>query len=177
MKKNIIIESTEVVEVKEEKRNTYKDNYHKLINNNVIEWLIYMIGYAIVLVIVSSLFESFEVNTKYFGIYALLSSIIINILNHTIKPIINFLTLPLTIVSLGILYPISNVIILYITSFILGKNIFYIGGFIAPLIIAVIISFLNILMEGLIIKPITKRNRQWIEFYLVLDQLIFTIIL
>ena len=158
MKKKIIIESTDIVEVKEEKRNTYKDNYHKLINNNIVEWLIYMIGYAIVLIIVSSLFESFEINTKHFGIYALLSSIIINILNHTIKPILNFLTLPLTIVSLGLLYPISNVIILYITSFILGKNIFYIGGFIAPLLIAVIISFLNILMEGLIIKPITKRN-------------------
>ena len=158
MKKNIIIESTEVVEVKEEKRNTYKDNYHKLINNNIVEWLIYMIGYAIVLIIVSSLFESFEVNTSHFGIYALLASIIINILNHTIKPILNFLTLPLTIVSLGLLYPITNVLILYITSFILGKNNFYIDGFIAPLIIAVIISFLNILMEGFIIKPITKRN-------------------
>lgn len=159
MKKRIIIESNDAVEVKEVKRNISQNNQHKLINNKFIEWLIYMIGYALVLIIVSSIFKSFHINMNHYGIYALLSSIVIYILNQTIKPIINYMTLPLTILSWGLMYPLSNVIILYITSILLGKENFYIGGFFSAFIIAIIISFLNILMEGLILKPITKRGK------------------
>ena len=158
MKKRIIIESEEQVEITNVKKN--KKKYHKLINNRFIEWLIYMIGYAIVLVTVSVLFKSFEINNQYFGLYALIASIIIHILNQTIKPILTYITLPLTILSWGLLYPISNVIVLYITSFILGKENFSISGILAPFFIAIIISLLNILMEGLIIKPITKRRNK-----------------
>ena len=139
----------------------------KLVNNRFIEWLIYMFGYAIVLITVSVLFSSFEINNRYFGLYALLASIIIYILNQTIKPVLTFITLPITVISWGLLYPISNVIILYITSFILGKNNFNISGIFAPFFIAIVISFLNILMEGLVLKPMTKRRKkQWIEYYL-----------
>ena len=132
----------------------------KLVNNRFIEWLIYMFGYAIVLITVSVLFSSFEINNRYFGLYALLASIIIYILNQTIKPVLTFITLPITVISWGLLYPISNVIILYITSFILGKNNFNISGIFAPFFIAIVISFLNILMEGLVLKPMTKRRKK-----------------
>lgn len=158
MKKRIIINSDETVEIKKIERNNDRYQYNKLINNSFIEWLIYMIGYAIVLITVSVLFSSFEINNKYFGIYALLASIIIYILNQTIKPVLTYITLPITVLSWGLFYPIINVIILYITSFILGKNNFQITGFIAPFFIAIVISLLNILMEGLILKPITKRR-------------------
>ena len=134
--------------------------YKKLINNRFIEWLIYMLGYAIVLITVSVLFSSFEINNKYFGLYSLLASIIIYILNQTIKPVLTFITLPLTVLSWGLLYPISNVIILYITSFTLGKDNFNISGIFAPFIIAIVISLLNILMEGLVLKPMTKRRNK-----------------
>ena len=155
MKKNIVIDSD--AEVKKVERNIHKDNYKRLINNGYIEWLIYMIGYAIVLLIVSKLFDSLYINTKYFGIYALIGAIIIYILNETIKPILKYITLPLTIISWGLLYPLTNVIILYLTSFILGKN-FNISGFIPAFIVAIFISLLNALMEGLIVKPIINKR-------------------
>jgi len=158
MKKKIIIESTDNTEIKKIERNVYKNNYNKLVNNRFIEWLIYMIGYAIVLITVSVLFPSFEINGDYFGLYALLAAIIIYILNQTIKPVLTCITLPITILSMGIFYPIVNVIILYITSFILGDNNFSISGIFAPFFIAIIISCLNILMEGLVVKPIIRRN-------------------
>ena len=158
MKKRIIIESDE--KVTKVKKNKSKNHYKKLINNRFVEWLIYMIGYAIVLITVSVLFSSFEINNQYFGLFALLASIIIYILNQTIKPILTYLTLPLTVLSWGLLYPISNVIVLYITSFILGKENFNIQGIVAPFFIAIIISLLNILMEGFILKPITKRRKK-----------------
>lgn len=139
---------------------TNKKISKKLVNNRFVEWIIYMIGYAIVLITVSVLFSSFEINNQYFGLYALLASIIIYILNQTIKPVLTFITLPITVLSWGLLYPISNVIILYITSFILGKNNFNISGIFAPFFIAIVISLLNILMEGLVLKPMTKRRKK-----------------
>jgi len=142
------------------KRIKEKEINKKLVNNRFIEWLIYMIGYAIVLITVSVLFTSFEINNTYFGLYALLASIIIYILNQTIKPVLTYITLPITVLSWGLLYPISNVIILYITSFILGKDNFNISGIFAPFFIAIVISLLNILMEGLVLKPMTKRRNK-----------------
>ncbi len=157
MKKKIVIDATDDAEVKKVERNVHKDNYKRLINNPYVEWFIYMIGYALVLLIVSKLFKSLYINTKHFGIYALLGAIIIYILNETIKPLIKFITLPLTILSWGLLYPLTNVIILYITSFLLGKN-FTIRGFIPAFVIAIFISCLNILMEGLVVKPILNKR-------------------
>ena len=126
---------------------------YKRIKNPILRWLIYMIGYAVVLVIIDKMFSSFNINMDNYGVYALLAAIVIYILNKTVRPILKLLTLPITILSLGILYPLSNIIILYLTSFILGNN-FNIKGFFSAFIIAILISLFNMLMEGLFIKPI-----------------------
>lgn len=153
MKKRIIIEE------ENNPKTPVQKQFTRLIKNKFFEWLLYMIGYAIVLIIVASLFtKSLYINNEYFGLYALLASIIIYILNQTIKPILIYITLPLTALTYGLFYPIVNVIILYITSFVLGNN-FQIHGIIISFLIAIIISFLNLLMEGMIIKPIINKRK------------------
>jgi len=118
---------------------------------------IYMIGYGIVLLVVAALFDSLYISKDYFGMYAFLAAIIIYALNKIVKPIINFFMLPVTIISLGLAYPIVNIIILRITSLILGKDNFYISGFFGPFIVVLIISFFNILMEELVIRKIIGK--------------------
>ena len=135
-----------------------KKTYKKLINNRFVEWIVYMVCYAIILVTVSIMFKSLDISNEYYGLYPLLAAIIIYILNQTIKPVLTFLTLPLTVLSWGLFYPIINVIILYITSFILGDK-FQVKGIVIPFFIAIIISLLNILMEGLVIKPMRKSRK------------------
>ena len=153
MKKKIVIEA-ETNEIKENKKNGI---------NKIIEWLIYMIGYALVLIIVSILFKnSLVINNRYYGLYALLASIIIYILNKTIKPVLVYLTLPITALTLGLFYPVINVLILYITSFILGSN-FQVHGIIIPFVIAILISLLNIFVEEMMIKPIINKRRDKYE--------------
>ncbi len=154
MGKKIVIDSEDAVVKKVEK---VSNKNEVVVDDSTKNWIIYMIGYAIVLVIVSLLFKSLYIDLSNFGIYALLAAIIIYILNRTIRPILNILTLPITIMSMGLLYPISNVIILYITDLLLGKH-FQISGFIAPFIIVIFISILNIFMEGLFIKPIINKG-------------------
>lgn len=155
MKKKIIIEEESNKDIIKEDR----DDKTKVISNKLFEWIIYMFGYAIVLIMASVLFESFEINSHYFGLYAFLGAIIIYLLNQTVKPLIVYLTLPITAITLGLFYPLINVLILYITSFILGKENFYISGIFIPFFIAIFISFLNILMESIIIKPFIYKRR------------------
>ena len=103
--------------------------------------------------------KTFYINNQYYGLYAFIAAIIIYVLNQTIKPILVYLTLPITALSMGLFYPIINVFILYITSFILGNN-FQIHGFLLPFVIAIVISILNMFMEGMIIKPIIYKGKE-----------------
>lgn len=147
MKKRIIIEEV-----------SNKDERVRLVSNKFFEWLLYMVGYAIVLIAVSLIFDkTFYINNEYYGMYAFLAAIIIYVLNQTIKPILFYLTLPLTALTFGLFYPLINVFILNITSFILGDN-FQIGGFLS-FMVAIVISILNMFMEGMIIKPIIHKRR------------------
>ena len=162
MKKKIIIEDKNNNNIKRKITIEEYDNnskFNRLVQNKFFEWLLYTIGYAIVLMIVSKLFKhSFYINDTYYGLYYLISAIIIYILNQTIQPLLFYITLPLTAITFGLFYPILNVIILYLTSIILGSN-FQINGIILPFIIAIFISLLNILMEGMIIKPIINKGK------------------
>jgi len=126
--------------------------------NRFLEWFLYMIGYTIVLITMSVLFESLYIDNSYYGLWALLAAIILFILNKTIKPIIVWLTLPITGLTLGLFYPFINVLILYLVGFILGEH-FVVTGLLVPFFIAILISFMNILMENLIIDPILRRVR------------------
>lgn len=125
--------------------------------NNFIDWLIYIISYAIVLILVSVLFDSIYIDNAYFGFWALMASVIIYLLNRTIKPILFLLTLPITGLTLGLFYPFINVFILKVTDFILGVH-FHTEGVFILFFVAVLISILNFLMDILIVEPIVKRG-------------------
>lgn len=134
----------------------------KQIKRNVItltDWVIYMLGYALVFLLASYLFDSFYIDTSHFGIYALIAVVIIYILNKTIKPILVTLTLPITALTLGLFYFAINVFILKITDWLLLSH-FNIGNVIYAFFIAIFISVMNILMEGIIIKPIIRRFKE-----------------
>ena len=60
---------------------------------------------------------------------------------------------------MGLFYPCINVIILKITDFILGSH-FDTHGIISLFFTAILISFIYILIDELIIKPIIKRSEK-----------------
>lgn len=130
---------------------------NELVKNKLLNFIVSLICYAIVLIFVSLLFKSFYINNEYFGLYAVIAALIITILNKTIKPILVILTLPITALSMGLFYPVINVIVLYITSFIMGNN-FTISGFFTAFFASILISIFNIFMDGLIIKPMTRKD-------------------
>lgn len=127
-------------------------------NNPILEWFLYMIGYALILITVSVLFpHTLVLDHQYYGLWALIAAILIYILNKTIKPILVWLTLPLTALTLGIFYPFINVIILEIVNVILGKH-FIVNGILMPCLVALLISFMNMLMDQLVLKPLLGKE-------------------
>ena len=132
----------------------YKIEPNNIFNQKKIstEVIVGLVVYAAVLMIASSLFEGFYVENF---IYAIVAALLLNLLNITIKPTLVLLTLPLSIVTLGIAYPIVNVILLKLCDFIMGRS-FEISGLVAPFIIAVFISVMKIILDSLITKKVGK---------------------
>lgn len=122
-------------------------------NDSIFKSLIHIIVYALILLLISLLFDTLKFDNGYFGLYYLLASIIIYLLNKTIKPIIFRLTIPITGITLGLFYPCINVIILKITDFILGKS-FETNGIITLFLTAILISVMNKLIDKCIIERI-----------------------
>ncbi len=120
------------------------------------DWLIRMIGYALVLIAVSLVFKNtIYIDDSYYGIWGLITVIIIFVLNKTIKPVIVWLTLPLTALTMGLFYLIINVFILKITDFILMSH-FDIKGIVMSFVVSIVISIMNVMMDKVITNNIIK---------------------
>lgn len=126
--------------------------------NRLFDWLLHMVGYALVLIAVSLIFDdTIYIDSSYFGFWGFIAAVIIYLLNKTVKPVIFWLTLPITGLTLGLFYPVINVFILNMTDYILGNH-FLIQGFWMSCIVAIMISLMNIIMEEVVIKPILRRK-------------------
>lgn len=127
--------------------------------NKFIDWALHMVGYAIVLIAVSLLFKNtLIIDAELFGFWGLIAAIIIYVLNQTLKPILVFLTLPITAVTLGLFYPFINVFILNMVDFLM-RDKFIIDGLFNSFFVAILISLMNIFMRELIIKPLLEKRR------------------
>lgn len=131
----------------------------KLRLNKFLDWLIYMFFYTLILIIVSTFFDSMYIDKMHYYIYSSLITLIVYILNKTVKPILVKLTIPITGITLGLFYPFINLFILKVADWILGSH-FNLENFFIALIISILISVSNFLVDGLIIKPILRNFKK-----------------
>ena len=127
--------------------------------DRILDWVLHFISYAMILVLVATFFDSFQIDDTHLYTYGILATLIIFILNKTVKPILFRLTIPLTGITLGLFYPFINVIILKLTEWILGSH-FEIHGILTVFFLAILISLMNIVIENIIITPIMRRIRK-----------------
>lgn len=133
---------------KEEERQRAKDRL--LV---IAEIVIDLVIYAIVLMIASMIFKGLYIENF---AYAFLAAAIISALNATIKPILVYLTLPITVLTFGIFYPIINVIVLKLCGLFLGSH-FVVEGIIGPFFLVLFVSLLKMLLDNLVSKGIIGR--------------------
>ncbi len=135
------------------KAKLYKIDNNKYDNrSDLLKFMVGIIVYAIVLLISDYLFENIYIDNFW---SALIAALIMSLLNYTIKPLLIYWMLPLTIVTYGIAYPIVNIIILKLCDIIMGKH-FIIGNFISVFFIAIFISILKMFLDNLITKKVGR---------------------
>ena len=130
--------------------------YKKL--SNFLDWILSIVCYALVLLIATLIFKkTIIIDNSLYGLWFLVSSLVIYLLNKLVKPILVFITLPITGITMGLFYPFINVIILYINDIIMGSH-FEIKGILMALVVAIFISIVRKIIEG-ILKPLTGKDR------------------
>lgn len=128
--------------------------------NKYLDWFIHMVGYTLVLILVSLIFsETVYIDNRMFGLWGLIAVLIIFVLNRTIKPMLVWMTLPLTALTLGLFYPLINILILKITDYILLEH-FEIHGTIFVFIVSVVITIMNAFMDNIIIDVLLKGKKK-----------------
>lgn len=126
--------------------------------NKFIEWLLYMAGYTIVFIFVTSFFTSIKIDSEHLIPYSFLIVLIIYILNKTIKPVLVTLTIPITGITLGLFYPFINLFILKLVDWLLGPH-FELTNIYIALFVAILLSIMNFIMEHIIKNIIEKVKK------------------
>ncbi len=117
----------------------------------IAKWIFKILGYTLILMTISIIFKkSIYIDNANYGIWCLLISIIIFLLNNTVKPLLFWLTLPITAITLGLFYPFINILILYLVSFIMGNHFNITGNIFIVFLIAILISLMNFIMNEII---------------------------
>lgn len=74
--------------------------------------------------------------------YLLIAGLIFTILNSFIKPLVIFFMIPFIVITLGLLYPLVNVIVLNILDELMGVHL-NITGIFNAILVSIIVSIVN----------------------------------
>ncbi|MDB5828618.1 MAG: rane protein of unknown function [Variovorax sp.] len=114
----------------------------------ILKWLLS----AIALLAVAYLYNGVQVTS--FG-SALIAAAVIGLLNMVVRPVLVVLTLPVTIVTLGLFLFVINALMFWAASGLLGG--FHVNGFGAALIGSLLYSLLGLVIEAALGGLFSKR--------------------
>jgi len=114
----------------------------------ILKWLLS----AVALLAVAYLYSGVQVNS--FG-SALIAAAVIGLLNMIVRPVLVVLTLPVTIVTLGLFLFVINALLFWAASGLLSG--FQVSGFVAALIGSLIYSLLGLVIEAALGGLLSKR--------------------
>jgi putative membrane protein len=78
-------------------------------------------------------------------ISALIVALVMGFLNRFVKPVLTILTIPITIITLGLFLLILNVLLIYFTDWLISG--FSVDGFWSALFFALIVGFINSILK------------------------------
>lgn len=130
--------------------------------SNILDIICHLLGYTLVIYITSLIFKhTIIVDKSNYYMWGFIAVLIIWILNKTIKPILFWITIPITALTLGLFYPIINIVILKLTDIILQSH-FEIKGIFSLFFASIFISILNSIMDHLFVDKLLKEVRKWV---------------
>lgn len=110
-----------------------------------MRFLVNMIISAIAVAISAFLIPGIQVD----GIWsAILVAVVMSLLNRIVKPVLTLLTLPLSVLTLGLSYLAINVLLIYMASWIISPG-FEVSGIFSALIFSIVLSLVNGILDTL----------------------------
>ena len=106
--------------------------------------LIHWIVSAIFLYVLSYLFRGIMIEGM---VAALIAAVVLGLINATIKPILQIISLPITFLTLGLFYLVINGLMLMLVSALVPG--FHVSGFGTAFFAAIVLSLLN----AIFVKP------------------------
>ena len=124
----------------------------KTIKSNCLDIISTIIVNMIVIIMATRIFKNIYVENVF---YTFLAACLLTLFNKSIKPILKLIMLPITIFTLGISYPLINIIILKIIGLFLGNH-FFVSGWFSAFFISIFISLMTIIIDILIGRNLRK---------------------
>ncbi len=87
---------------------------------------------------------------------ALMVAVALAFLNAVLKPILAFLTIPITILTLGLFYLVLNAVIILLADKLVTN--FHVDGFLTALFFSIILSFVTSVLEAILGTNKKERN-------------------
>ena len=118
--------------------------------NFIIRWIVTAIAVAAAVWIVPGI-DIICADASWVGIA--LFALILSLVNMSIKPILQVLSLPVTVLTLGIFYLIVNTLLLYLAAWLANGLFgagFYIASFGSACVASIVISIVSALVNGLV---------------------------
>lgn len=120
--------------------------------NFIIRWLVTALAVGVAIWIVPGI-ELLGGSDAWVGIA--IFSLILSLINISIKPIMQLLSLPITVITLGIFYLVINTLMLYVAAWV-ANGIFQVGfiidsfgsAFVASIVISIVSAIMNALVGG-----------------------------
>ncbi len=116
----------------------------------LIRWLVSAIAVAAAVWIVPGI-ELIGGNSAWIGI--VIFALILSLINISIKPILQILSLPISVLTLGIFYLIVNTLMLYLAAW-LANGLFGIGfwisGFGSAFLASIVISLVTVIVNSIV---------------------------
>src|SRR5580698_8819505 len=106
--------------------------------------LVHLIVTALLLLLISRIVDGIHVDG--FG-YALLAALVLGIVNFLVRPILILITLPVTILTLGLFLIVVNALMLMLTGALVSE--FRISSFGSALVAAVLLGLFNLVVSAL----------------------------
>jgi putative membrane protein len=106
--------------------------------------LVHLLVNALLLLLVSQFVNGIHING--FG-NALLAALVLGVVNFLVRPILILITLPVTILTLGLFLFVVNALMLELTSLLVPG--FVVASFVSALVAAVLLGLFNLVVSAL----------------------------
>ncbi|HMV24609.1 MAG TPA: phage holin family protein [Saprospiraceae bacterium] len=98
-------------------------------------YIIRLVFIIIAVIIADKILKGFHISSYATAFWVALA---MSVLNTFVKPVLQFLAIPVTILTLGLFYLVINVVIVYIAAYLVQG--FTISGFLTPLLFSIMVS-------------------------------------